>query len=207
MLLLDEPLAGLDVAAAAAIRAVLRSVLARDGRAAILVTHDLLDVFTLADRVLVLEAGRIAETGPVPEVLAAPRSQFAARIAGVNLVNGTVAADGSLLADAGDRWYAAPRQRRLVAGQHAVAVFTPAAVAVYRDQPARQPPQHRRGHGGRDWMPADRRVGARRAATRRRPGPGRRDHRRRRRGVALGAGDRVWFSVKAHEVALHPAAR
>ena len=88
VLLLDEPLAGLDVAAAAAMRKVLRRVLTRDGRSAVLVTHDLLDVFTLADRVLVLEAGRIAETGPAATVLAAPRSHFGARFAGVNLVGG-----------------------------------------------------------------------------------------------------------------------
>jgi len=98
VLLLDEPLAGLDVAAAAAIRAVLRKVITRIGCAAILVTHDLLDVFTLADRVLVLESGTVAEIGPVPDVLTAPRSHFAARIAGVNLVNGTVDRDGSLVA-------------------------------------------------------------------------------------------------------------
>ena len=63
VLLLDEPLAGLDVAAATAMRKVLRRVLARDGRSAVLITHDLLDVLTLADRVLVLESGRIVETG------------------------------------------------------------------------------------------------------------------------------------------------
>ncbi len=103
-----EPLAGLDVAAAAAIRSVLRRVVTRIGCAAMLVTHDLLDVFTLADRVLVLESGRIAEIGPVADVLTAPRSHFAARVAGVNLVNGTAEGDGALLARSGARWYAAP---------------------------------------------------------------------------------------------------
>ena len=60
VLLLDEPLTGLDVAAAAAIRAVLRDVVTRTGCAVILITHDLLDVFSLADRVLVLESGKVA---------------------------------------------------------------------------------------------------------------------------------------------------
>ena len=76
VLLLDEPMAGLDVAVAAAIRAVLRRVLARDGRSAMLVTHDLLDVVTLADHVLVLEDGRVAEAGRTADVLGAPRSGF-----------------------------------------------------------------------------------------------------------------------------------
>src|SRR6201998_4481054 len=58
VLLLDEPLTGLDVAAAAGIRGVLRSVVTRTGCAVILITHDLLDVFTLADRGLVVDWGR-----------------------------------------------------------------------------------------------------------------------------------------------------
>ncbi|EUA35563.1 ABC transporter family protein [Mycobacterium xenopi 3993] len=98
-LLLDEPLAGLDVGAAGAVRAVLRKVVSRDARATVLVTHDLLDVFTLADRVLVLESGRVAETGPVADVLTAPRSHFGARIAGVNLVNGTIGPTGHCMRD------------------------------------------------------------------------------------------------------------
>ena len=62
----------------------------------ILITHELLDVFTLADRVLVLESGKVAEIGPVADVLTAPRSHFGARIAGVNLVNGAIGPDGAL---------------------------------------------------------------------------------------------------------------
>src|ERR1700756_2992722 len=96
VLLLDEPLAGLDVSAATAMRKVLRRVLARDGRSALLITHDLLDVLTLADQVIVLEGGRIAESGLTATVLAAPRSRFGARFAGVNLVGGTASADGVL---------------------------------------------------------------------------------------------------------------
>ena len=55
-------------------------VLARDGRSAVLITHDLLDVLTLADRVLVLETADRRN-----------RSRFGARFAGVNLVGGTAA--------------------------------------------------------------------------------------------------------------------
>lgn len=208
VLLLDEPLAGLDVAAAAAIRAVLRRVISRIGCAAILVTHDLLDVFTLADRVLVLESGRVAEIGPVPDVLTAPRSHFAARIAGVNLVNGTVDRDGSLLARSGDRWYAAPDARGDLVSpeQHAIAVFPPTVVAVYRDQPHGSPRNAVevtvaeldirgaavlvRGVQQPDGAPGlAAEITADAAAE-----------------LRLAPGDRVWFSVKAHEVTLHPAA-
>ncbi|MFI5778411.1 sulfate/molybdate ABC transporter ATP-binding protein [Nocardia sp. NPDC051570] len=99
LILLDEPMAALDVATAPAMRTLLRRVL-RDpernskGPSAILVTHDIVDALTLADRVVVLEAGRIAEQGPVTTVLSRPRSAFAARIAGVNLLIGHVADAG-----------------------------------------------------------------------------------------------------------------
>ncbi|WP_415858488.1 TOBE domain-containing protein [Mycobacterium shimoidei] len=204
MLLLDEPLAGLDVSAAAGIRAVLRKVVTRNSRATILVTHDLLDVVTLADQVLVLESGRISEIGPAANVLTAPRSHFGARIAGVNLVNGTIGDDGTLLARSGTHWHGTAAGD-LLHGQQAVAVFAPAAVAVYRDAPqgsprntvevtiaeldTRGPAVRVRGEEQPDGAPglaADITVDA--AAE-----------------LLLAPGHRVWFSVKAQEVALHNA--
>jgi molybdate transport system ATP-binding protein len=138
VLLLDEPLAGLDVAAATAVRKVLRRVLARDGRSAVMITHDVLDVLTLADRVLILESGTVSETGSTTTVLATPRSRFGARFAGVNLVGGTVDANGVLTTDWGAAWHGSAGSD-LVSGTAAVALFTPAAVAVYRDKPHGSP--------------------------------------------------------------------
>lgn len=94
LLLLDEPMSALDVDVAPAMRTLLRRVLRDEpGRAhprcAVLVTHDIIDAITLADRIVVLEAGRIAESGPVTDVMSHPRSPFAARIAGLNLLHGT----------------------------------------------------------------------------------------------------------------------
>lgn len=82
LLLLDEPLAALDVDAAPAMRALLRRVLRRgDGaRSAVLVTHDPRDVAELADEVVVLEGGKVAESGPARAVLDAPASAFTARL-------------------------------------------------------------------------------------------------------------------------------
>ena len=105
VLLLDEPLAGLDVGAAAAMRKLLSRVLVRDGRSAVLITHDLVDVLTLADRVLVLEVGKITEIGSTAAILAAPRSKFGARFAGVNLVVGTAGPDGVLTTQSGVAWH------------------------------------------------------------------------------------------------------
>ena len=87
LLLLDEPLAALDVAVLPALRQTLRRVMA--DRTAIVVTHDPLDALLLADRVVVLSAGRVVERGTSAEVLSRPRSPFAARLAGLNLVAGT----------------------------------------------------------------------------------------------------------------------
>lgn len=202
-LLLDEPLSGLDVAAAAAIRALLRDVVTRSGRAVILVTHDLLDVFTLADRVLVLESGKVAEVGSVTEVLAAPRSHFGARIAGVNLVSGIIGPDGTLRAGTGQIWHGSGGAD-LANGQSAVAVFTPASVAVYPETPHGSPRNTVevtvaeldtrgatvlvRGADQPDGAPGlAAGITAEAAAE-----------------LQLSLGKRVVFSVKAHEVALHP---
>ena len=139
---------------------MLRTVVARSGCAVVLITHDLLDVFTLADRVLVLEAGKIAEIGPVSDVLTAPRSHFGARIAGVNLVNGTVGPDGVV---------AGPLRRALArhAGQRPLA-WAGCDRGVRADgggrlpgPAARQPAQLRRGDRGRAGHPRIRGRGAR----------------------------------------------
>lgn len=140
VLLLDEPLAGLDVAAAGSVRAVLRDVLTHTGtgsRPAVLITHDLLDVLGLADRVLVLEEGRFAESGPVADVLAAPRSRFGARIAGVNMVRGALAAAATVRCG-GMSWHGVPADGVRV-GDPVVAIFAPAAVAVYPEPPRGSP--------------------------------------------------------------------
>jgi molybdate transport system ATP-binding protein len=138
VLLLDEPLTGLDVAVATAMRRVLRRVLAQDGRSALLVTHDMLDVVTLADRVVVLEAGRIVESGLTTAVLATPRSRFGARFAGVNLVAGRAGQDGTVLTDWGSVWHG-QHDAAVEPGDSVVAVFSPSAIAVYRDKPHGSP--------------------------------------------------------------------
>lgn len=205
VLLLDEPLAGLDIAAAAAIRTVLRSAVTRSRHATVLITHDLLDVVTMADRVLVIEDGRIAESGPVATVLAAPRSRFAARLAGVNLVTGVLESAG-VLRDAGGMRWQGQTVGELTAGEPAVAVFAPSAVSVWRDAPHGSP----RNAVAVTVAELDSRDSRVRVRAEEQPG-----------GAAgltaevtaeaaaqlrLTAGDRIWLSVKAQEVALHPAA-
>ena len=136
LLLLDEPMAALDVAVAPAVRQTLRRVL--KDRSAVIVTHDVLDALLLADRVVVLDGGQVVEEGPSSVVLAEPRSAFAARIAGLNLIEGTWH-DGRLVTDGGIRIAGTVADPAPTEAEHAVAVFRPAAVSVFRSPPGGSP--------------------------------------------------------------------
>ena len=87
VLLLDEPFAGLDVSVQMALRIELGRHLRDFAGIALLVTHDAIDALTLADRVLVLESGRVAQVGPPAEVAAQPHTPHVARLVGLNLVS------------------------------------------------------------------------------------------------------------------------
>ncbi|WP_211881161.1 sulfate/molybdate ABC transporter ATP-binding protein [Pseudarthrobacter albicanus] len=130
LLLLDEPMAALDIHAAPLLRRLLKRVLA--DRRAIIITHDILDALMLADRVIVLEDGRITEEGPTRDVLEKPRSRFAAGLAGLNLMSGTVTAAG-ITTDRG-QVVAGYHDGTAVPGQDGVAVFPPSAVSVFLTQ-------------------------------------------------------------------------
>ena len=102
MLLLDEPLAALDVQTRQDVRRAMREHLATFPGVRILVTHDPVDAYALADRVAVLEGGRLAQVGSISDVTAHPRSRYVAELVGTNLVRGVVA-DGMLTTDDGAR--------------------------------------------------------------------------------------------------------
>jgi molybdate transport system ATP-binding protein len=88
LLLLDEPLAALDIGTRIELRRDLRTHLATFPGARVLVTHELLDAVALADRLVVLENGRVAQEGPIAEVSARPRSRYVADLVGINLLRG-----------------------------------------------------------------------------------------------------------------------
>ena len=138
LLLLDEPLAALDIHSAPLLRRLFKRILA--GRQAIIVTHDVLDALILADRVVILENGRIAEEGPTREVLERPRSSFAAGLAGLNFVPGTLQGDGLRteeglqIAGHGEEPGGSGEPALLCTpGGRGVAVFPPSAVSVFLD--------------------------------------------------------------------------
>ena len=195
LLLLDEPLAALDAATRAEVRRDLRRHLASFDGTRLLVTHDPLEAIALADRLVVLEEGKVTQTGTPAEVSEHPRSRYVAELVGVNLYRGQ--ADG--------------RSVRLVGGGTVVAadinhgeVFAavhPHAVALHRRVPEGTPRNVWAGTADAVEVVGDRvrvqvtgpvpivaEVTPAAAAE-----------------LRLGDGGQVWVSVKATEVTVYPA--
>ena len=89
LLLLDEPLSALDARTRLTVRAELRRHLAEFGGSTVLVTHDPVDAMALADRVVVVEDGRVVQAGTPAEVNRRPRTDYVARLVGLSLLPGT----------------------------------------------------------------------------------------------------------------------
>lgn len=131
LLLLDEPLAALDAHTRVEIRAALRSHLARTGASAVVVSHDLVDAWSLADDVVVLEAGVVTQRGTPAQVLAAPATAWVARLTGVNLLAGT-ARGTEVVVDLPGGGHGVVHVAHPASGP-VVVTFSPAAVALYPD--------------------------------------------------------------------------
>jgi molybdate transport system ATP-binding protein len=133
LLLLDEPFAALDVRTRAETRRALRPHLAAFPGVQLLVTHDPLEALALAERLVVIEEGRIVQSGLPAEVAAHPRSAWIADLVGVNLLRGHAAGDRLTL----------PNGTALVvpSGEtgDAFAVIHPRAVALHRTHPEGTP--------------------------------------------------------------------
>ncbi len=133
LLLLDEPLAALDAGTRLDIRSRLRHHLSGFAGATVLVTHDPLDAMVLADRIVVMERGAIVQSGAPSDITRRPRTDYVARLVGLNLYRGT-AGDGAVdLAGGGRLAVDDP-----VSGDVFVA-FPPSAVALYPARPDGSP--------------------------------------------------------------------
>ncbi|WP_295823749.1 ATP-binding cassette domain-containing protein [uncultured Microbacterium sp.] len=128
VVLLDEPLVALDAVTASEIRAMLRERLA--GVTTVAVTHDAIDAAALADRLVIVERGRVTQEGPVREVLSTPLTDVAARIAGLERLAGE-ASGGAFVRGALRLESVDPASRALAATDGA------ALGAVYRAMDAR----------------------------------------------------------------------
>ncbi len=80
LLLADEPTTALDVSLRGQILDLIGSLQQKSGMAVLLITHDLNLVRRFADRLIVMERGRIVEQGPVAEVFAQPRHSYTQRL-------------------------------------------------------------------------------------------------------------------------------
>ena len=143
VLLLDEPFGALDVKIRAQLRRSLKEIQRRLGVATILVTHDQEEAFELADRIGVLEHGRLLEVGDGEELYARPRSLFAATFLGAGTVLVGRAEAGR--ARFGSLALPIPEDTPHEDGARVQLLFRPEQVALAADAPAAELPLLGRG--------------------------------------------------------------
>ena len=129
LLLLDEPLAALDAETRTQVRSELRRHLSDFSGCTLLVTHDALDAMVLADEIVVLEQGRVVQRGTPGGVARAPRTDYVARLVGLNLYRGTASAGRATL-DGGGVLQSADAPDGPV-----LLTFPPSAVSLHRTRP------------------------------------------------------------------------
>ncbi|WP_017590091.1 ABC transporter ATP-binding protein [Nocardiopsis ganjiahuensis] len=142
LLLLDEPMAALDASTRIDVRARLRHLLEDFDGVTVLVTHDPLDAMVLADRIAVIESGRVVQRGEPAEVARRPRTSYVARLVGLNLFQGRGEGETVVLEGAAPDGPARVAVREPHRGPALVA-FPPRAVALY--------PEHPRGSTRNVW--------------------------------------------------------
>ena len=195
LLLLDEPLAALDVTTRAEVRRDLKRHLASFPGLRLVVTHDPLEAAALADRLVVMEGGKLVQTGTPAEVTEHPRSQYVADLVGVNLLRGQ-AGHGSVRLPGGSVIAAAGAESGDV-----FAVVHPRAIALHRLHPEGSPRNVWPGRvsgiellGGRVRVRIDGDVAVVAEVT---PAA--------LLELQLEEGGEVWLSFKATEVGVYPA--
>jgi molybdate transport system ATP-binding protein len=133
LLLLDEPLAALDARTRLDTRAELHRHLSGHPGATLLVTHDPLDALVLADRLVIIEHGRIVQDGDAATITAQPRTDYVARLVGLNLYRAHATGHTARITDA----------VTLTTADHldgdAFVAFPPSAVALHPHQPDGSP--------------------------------------------------------------------
>lgn len=195
LLLLDEPLAALDATTRAEVRRDLKQHLASFRGVRVLVTHDPLEAAVLADRLVVMENGRLVQSGTPVEVTERPRSRYVADLVGVNLLRGQ-ADHGHVRLDDGATIAAAA-----AATGDVFAVIHPRAVSLHRAHPEGSPRNVWSGrvhgielYGDRARVRVEAQVPLVAEVT-----PAALAE------LKLGEGGEVWLSFKATDVGIYPA--
>jgi molybdate transport system ATP-binding protein len=132
-LLLDEPLAAVDASARLQLRQLLQQHLSAFAGPRVVVTHDPVDAFVLADRIAVLEHGAVVQVGTAAELGRAPRTQYVADLVGLNFLRGTVH-DSVFTVASGPQVVVATT----IEGP-AIATVHPRALSLFRERPSGSP--------------------------------------------------------------------
>ena len=195
LLLLDEPMAALDASTRVELRRDLRRHLESFRGVRLLVTHDPVEAMAMADRLVILEHGRVLQSGTPSEVTQRPRSRYVADLVGVNLFRGrasnnviTIAGGGSLMATG-------------ASDGEVFAVVHPRTVALYRTRPDGTPRNVWEGRAVDLDFEGDR-VRVRLEGT---PAIVAEVTPAAVRDLSLDRGDPVWVAVKATEINVYPA--
>lgn len=131
VLLLDEPLSALDAKLRHEVRTDLRRLQSRLGLTTIFVTHDQDEALAVADRIVVMSAGKVEQVGTPREIYQRPASRFVAEFIGLtNIFAGNIDTTGSFLTVAGERFAVSPE--REAAGVTAFAV-RPEQISLHDD--------------------------------------------------------------------------
>jgi molybdate transport system ATP-binding protein len=132
VLLLDEPLAALDAETRVDVRRVVRDEIGTYDGVRVLVTHDPLEALTLGDRLVVVEDGRVSQTGTADELRSHPASSYVAQLLGTNLVRGEL--DGNGYLHLGNGFILSVAADTYVAGP-SVGVIDPNAITLSSEAP------------------------------------------------------------------------
>src|SRR4029079_17158884 len=128
-----------DAEAKPELRSLLRRTLASFDGPRILVTHDPVEAMTLADRLVLLEDGRITQVCAPGEVRSHPATRYAADLVGVNLFEGTLepaeTGTGTLRTDAGELTVAWPDGLERTTTPGVRATLAPAEIALHAERP------------------------------------------------------------------------
>jgi molybdate transport system ATP-binding protein len=195
LLLLDEPMAALDASTRVELRRDLRRHLESFRGVRLLVTHDPVEAMAMADRLVILEHGRILQSGTPAEVTQRPRSRYVADLVGVNLFRGRASNNVITIADGGSLMATGASDGEVFAVVH------PRTVALYRSRPDGTPRNVWEGRAVDLDFEGDRvRVqvaGPPSIVAEVTPAA--------ISELGLDRGDRVWIGVKATEISVYPA--
>jgi molybdate transport system ATP-binding protein len=195
LLLLDEPMAALDASTRVELRRDLRRHLESFRGVRLLVTHDPLEAMAIADRLVILEQGRVLQSGTAAEVAQRPRSRYVADLVGVNLFRGQASKDLITIAGGGSLMAAGASDGEVFAVVH------PRTVALYRSRPDGTPRNVWEGRAVDLDFEGDR-VRVRLEGT---PAIVAEVTAAAVRELELERGERVWIGVKATEIQVYPA--